>query len=62
MYVIILTKENETEENWYYNISTDGYSRYIEFATKFKEKGMANIIKDVLNFSVAEKVEVIEIS
>lgn len=61
MYVIILTKENEAEENLYYNISTDGYSRYIEFATKFKKKGMANIIKDVLNFSCLGHVEVIKI-
>ena len=62
MYVIILTKENETEENLYYNISTDGYSRYIEFATKFKKKGMANIIKDVLNFSCCGHVEVIKMN
>ena len=61
MYVIILVKENQSEKSLYYNMSTDGYTKYIKFATKFKKKGMANIIRDVLNFTAPGHVEVIKI-
>ena len=50
MYVIVLENFGETDVNLYYNIANDSWTPQIEYATKIKNRGYANILKDVLCF------------
>lgn len=60
MYLIEL--KSNIEPILYYNISTGGYTKYSKFATKIQNKGLANIIKDVITLTTkAEHIVVEEI-
>ena len=50
MYVIVLESFNENNITMYYNISNDSWTPQIEYATKIKNRGYANILRDVLCF------------
>ena len=50
MYVIVLESFKESDINLYYNIANDSQTPQIEYATKIKNKGYANILKDVISF------------
>lgn len=48
MYVIVLEDFGKNNTNLYYNISNDSWTPQIEYATKIKKRGYANILRDVL--------------
>lgn len=48
MYVIVLENFGETDINLYYNIANDSWATDFSYATKIKNRGYANILKDIL--------------
>ena len=50
MYVIVLENFGKNNTNLYYNIANDSWTPQIEYATKIKNEGYANILKDVISF------------
>lgn len=60
MYVIVLESFRKNEFPLYYNIKEDSWTPQIEYATKIKSRGYANVLKEMISFRTWCRVEEIE--